>query len=805
MNKVAVLLPSRQYRCATVVPVLLASVAVSLVGITVLAAEAAGFQDLEKAIRSGVVYDEHGRVVKGPEIGRVVHPSAPAVPTPTQHPGGGQQAPLKSTLADDPDAPPVALEWYSAAYGTGIGYAGMVVGDVDGDGDLEMVASASPGGFSSNTYWYLFGPDGSDYSMIWANPPYDETLYRLTAAQLDGDAALEILIALAGRLLIYDGQTLEQQAEIPISPSSVYGLDVANVDGDAALEAAICDPSGTWVYDLDSGAEQLDLSGTACRDLAIGETDGTLGLEIVIADGSNPGLVIDAVSGAVEWSHQLGFGDLLALGDLDGDTMDEIVAGFSWSGLQVWNGDTHGYAWGASIFNLATVLTGDVEDDGPIEVVYGDAQWGDVHVLDGTNGVEKWSVSNPEHGVTRIAIGDLDDSGVNEIFFGAGFTSTGEDHLYVVDTVAHSLVWQTLDFGGPFLGLAAGDVDADGVNELVSTCFDSNSGYDDGLYFVHDAVTKALEYASGPPTGLNWNGLWDVELADIDADPELEIFLPTSYIYDGVLQCRDGGSHAVQWEATLPSDLSFASLEIADADADGTLEVVSGVIGGPGMYVYLHNAETGGLDWESFDLQSFFAYLDRLTLLRVVNIDGDPAEEVLVAERGSDILALDPVAFTIDMATTGLVVTAFEVADVDGGGSDDIVIGTEGGLLQIVDPVTGAPTTLGGPFAGAIDGLAVAELTGDTMPDFVFASNDQVFLVDGATMAPVWVSDDLGTEVGRYDSLVVDDLDLDGRQEIWVNAGPIGHFIFEVGPPAGLIFRDGFESGETSAWHSTVP
>jgi len=101
------------------------------------------------------------------------------------------------------------------------------------------------------------------------------------------------------------------------------------------------------------------------------------------------------------------------------------------------------------------------------------------------------------------------------------------------------------------------------------------------------------------------------------------------------------------------------------------------------------------------------------------------------------------------------------------------------------------------------DGLAVVELTGDGVLDFVFAAADRVHLVDGETMLPVWVSDDLGTRVGRNDSLVVGDFDDDGHLEIWVNAGSIGHVMFQVLKLSDLVFTDGFESGDTSAWSVT--
>jgi len=51
------------------------------------------------------------------------------------------------------------------------------------------------------------------------------------------------------------------------------------------------------------------------------------------------------------------------------------------------------------------------------------------------------------------------------------------------------------------VGLDFGDVDDDGRPELLYGTSSSESGYGDGLFFIHDARTKELEYESGPTTG----------------------------------------------------------------------------------------------------------------------------------------------------------------------------------------------------------------------------------------------------------------------------------------------------------------
>ncbi len=74
-------------------------------------------------------------------------------------------------------------------------------------------------------------------------------------------------------------------------------------------------------------------------------------------------------------------------------------------------------------------------------------------------------------------------------------------------------------------------VDDNGAPELPFTCCESESGYGDGLYFIHDAVTKELEYGSGEPTGGSRTGTYRIRHANVDAYPQSEIFITTSQTY----------------------------------------------------------------------------------------------------------------------------------------------------------------------------------------------------------------------------------------------------------------------------------
>ena len=695
---------------------------------------------------------------------------------------------LDASLFKDVDAglrATVSLEWYRSIFGTGVGDAGMVVADIDADGDLELAATARDFGYPLKNFWYVLEWDGQDYVHRWASLPTSKRIDRLLVAQLDQDSALEVVLFVGGSILAYDGATFDLEMARSVSPNTprVTDMALANVDDDPAVEAIVCNEDGTRVYELPRGCQQFFRAEYPCSGVAVGEIDGTPGVEIVLANRDGPGFVLDGASGDLEWTHVLGFGDFVEVGDIDGDSLDEIVAGFPGSGISVWNGDTQGFAWEVSVFRLATIKIADVEDDGPLEVVYGDASWGAVHVLEGQSGVRKYSIDHPGSGTTRIAVADADRDGLREILFGTtdGYPGHG---LYAADIVDRKLEWESADIFGPFYGLAHGDVDDDGDTELVYTTFVSDSGYGDGLYFVHDAATKQLEFRSPEPTRVNWTGLWSVQVADVQGDRALEIFLPTSLTRDGVLQCIDGATHELWWQTELDDSTSFASLQLADLEGDGSLEVVSGVevhsADPEGVYVFAHDAASGELTWKSPNLESFFGGAASLTLLRVADIDGDGTGEILVAEPGKGLLALDPVDESVDFLVSEASVTALEVDDLDGDGVPDIVIGTDRGFLRRVNAETGDTIALAGPYPAPVDAVAIADITDDAVADFIICTADRVHLIDGATGKLLWVSVDLGSEVGRHDSLVVGDLDLDGRIEIWVNAGRIGHFMFEV-------------------------
>jgi hypothetical protein len=709
-------------------------------------------------------------------------PEASSRPLPVAtHGGPTDREPAALSAAAESWPLDVRLEFRAAAFGIGIGYAGLQAVDLEGDGTVEIVATAFGGGFSGSRIWYVVSHGATGYRQTWISDPLPADIGSMAVANLDADAAREVLLAVGSEVRVYDGATRELQWTIPTAVSPILSLQVADVDSDGAQEIVFCHTSGLYVYDAHTGAAEVTGISEGCSSVGVGNVDGDSALEMVTGNGRSTGYVIDGVTRAPEWAYPLGFGRIVRLGDLDGDNIQEIVGAHDWQQISVL--DAVSKAEEDAIYpshDVGALEVADVEGDGPLEVLYGDGQWGSIHVLAGATLAEKWAVANPEHGVGNIVVGDTDADGVRELVWGAGFSSSGPDHLYVADSLTHEREWESLDFNGPFYGLAHGDVDGNGEPDFVFTSFTSDSGYGDGLFFVYDATDKGLRYVSPPPTDQNWTGLVRIQLANVDSDPQLEVLVGTGVLYRGVLICYDGLTHVEQWRAQVDDGLSIWSLQVGDVDGDGRLEAVMGTArehtGAPGVFVYVIDAATGFREWRSPNLEVGWG---ALSLLRVAQVDRDPAPEILVAQYGGRLLVIDGVTHALaQLVDDG--VTALETADPRGNGRTRIFIGTATGRVYELNRAGRLPARALGRFGGPIDGLAVRDFNGDGAVDYAFAVAGRLSIYDAFHRRMLWQSPVLGTDVATNDSLLVADIDEDGRQELMVNTGRLAVDIYEV-------------------------
>lgn len=677
---------------------------------------------------------------------------------------------VKATAPSNPAF--VSQQWQFGIYGYNIGQAGLFSADLDGDGTQEIIASADVGGFG-NTAWYVVRRTANGgYEQIWRSPNYSVTIVRLLLADMNGDSKTDVVVALSdGTIRIYDGPTLKEIRLLTLT-APLGDVVVTDLDGDGAKEIVTTDGIGVSVYNAASGLLKWSVSSGGGSSITVGSVDADPALEIITTSYGGKGYVLNGLTGSVKWEYINGFGAKVRLGDLDGDGMQEVIGISPWYKITIFDADLKSPAWEivtAQDIGAAEVI--DADGNGIPEIVYGDGQWGKVHAIDARTHSEKWAVNNPEHGVSGIAMGDVDQDGLKELLWSAGGTSSGPDHLFVANPLTGVITWQSLDFTG-LSALAVGDVDNDGQVEIVMVTSFSNSGYAEGIIHIFDARTHALKFQQKLGVS-DWMGNHRaVRIGDVDGDGKTEFVVSTSDLYDGMVQVYDGATCTLKRQSAGYSGNFFSAIAIGDVDNDGKVEIVAGQgrehTGAQGVYLVVFDGETLQEKWRSVDLG---VYWGSVYDIKLADLDKDGHQDIIVTLTDSRLIVFDGVTHDLKLMIESPA-RAIEVVDADGDGFLEILIGRNDGKIDVYDGVTFAVKKTVFSFGTtSIDALRVVDLNSDGTREWLVASNGVLSILDGQGLK--WRSSYLGTNLGKNNSIAVKDVDGDGRQDIFIGTDQV--------------------------------
>lgn len=483
-------------------------------------------------------------------------------------PGTGWKAPSSRAASATVQAP--VLKWQHGGcspWGCETGwYSSPAVADLDGDGTIEVIASA----------YTVFVLDGATGGVEWSvksghdrDEPGADNVGRtwpgIVVADVDADGSLEIVTAHGGGYVsVYDGDGYFQSGW-PKRPttSELRGLSVDDLDGDGTMEIVVTAARGsrtnTWVYEHDgslrAGWPQLSNDsgyawGVYNDNVAIGDIDGDDIGEIVVPSDvhyicayETDGMQIPAhaMYGSKAWGkvgvhvdhwvdlrgyahcgteHRPNFAHTpVNIADVDGDGVVEVVAMGN-----VYNCGTSPYTslyempfifkadrsrWSGGGFDWTAIPPGD-EDDKPL--------------------VEDWQVmeSNMSNPVTV----DLDGDGNLEILFSS---YDGRVHAYWLDKTEHGNWPYAVHTGGAYRFASEPvvvDLDNDGYAEVIFASWVQKESDLTGKLHLLDYQGNLLHEVTLPTAygSSDWNGaLAAPTLANIDTDADLEIVLNTAH------------------------------------------------------------------------------------------------------------------------------------------------------------------------------------------------------------------------------------------------------------------------------------
>jgi len=603
----------------------------------------------------------------------------------------------------------------------------VAIGDLDGDGipdlavangasdDVSVLLGAGDGTFAPEQ---RFGAGASPRSVA--------------IGDLDGDGVPDLAVANGGgfndgdddvSVLLGAGDGTfapEQRFGAGDSPRSVA---VGDLDGDGVPDLAVANATSDDISVLLAAGDgtfapgQRFGAGDGPCSVAIGDLDGDGAPDLAVTDLSNDSVstLIGAGDGTFAAQRTFGVGDgpiSVAIADLDGDGSPDLAvanAGSIATDAAV-AGDVSillGFGDGTFASNQGPLITGsrprsvvigELDGDGILDVVVANAQSDDVSVLLGNGDGTFAAQQTYPAGIApqSVAISDLDGDGISDL---AVANLIGNVSILIGGGDGTFAAEQTFVAGDSPISVAIGDLDADGIPDLAV----ANSGFND--------VSILLGAGDGTFAGQQRFVAGDfpesVAIGDFNADGILDLAAANRVSETTVSILLGAGDGTFAAPQNFGAAKGSSSVAIGDLDADGILDlaVASGLFSdGDNVSTLLGAGDGTFTDQRMFDV-------------------GRNPQSVAIGDLDADGI--------LDLA----------VANAE---SDDLSI-----LLGVGDGTFAAQQRFAASNGNGVKGskpqsVAIGDLDGDGFPDLAVANEfiDNLSVLIGNSLAPsVWTGD----------------------------------------------------------------
>jgi hypothetical protein len=642
------------------------------------------------------------------------------------------------------------------------------VGDFDGDGSNEILVL-------SETGLAEFERTGARYTVRWENPfppasgPGPQATSFATA-DVNGDGEQEIFLSQDTVLVYYDGSTRVEAARRntagTATPDTCAVLEVADLDRNGSLEAVCIGSAAVRVLDAATLTLKWRVAGGA-TSAAVGNVDADPALEIVLANG----MVYDGATQSSQWNYGQVFGAEVALGDLDNDGVQEIVARMSTNSVRAYDAVARMPLWDVVPATvppvgpiLSTLIVADIDADQRAEVIIGDAQSGEVtavRYIDSLHpGQVVFQLAAQDLGTAGLALGDLDSDGEPELVWGTGLAGS-RDSLVVAGLTPAAVKWRSTDepqISGGFFGGARANI-APGQSPLVFAPRRANGGASGVRIIALNPVSGI--YALGNEIGAAGSLAADLDVVDYDGDTVDELFVCGTTLGNSFFVAYDLATNVPE-RSTPPNATDCVAATRADVTGDGHADLIA-ITSNNLLHVY--DVLNQVLVWST-------SLSGSNGNVRVRDLDHDGRPDIIVSGGNRLSVYRRPDAAAgpyVEMAGVALNSSgrrSLLVADTDGDGDDEIYTLSDTNI-RVFDRTLQSLRTL------TVSRLGVAielEESDFERKNLLVAFGGGLAALDPGTGAIVWQSPLLYGGVMR-DSVNYVDVNGDGQKELSIGAG----------------------------------
>ena len=692
----------------------------------------------------------------------------------------------------------------------------LALGDMDGDGDLDLVAGNGSG--HVNRLYLNNGTTDPFNGVMGTNISNDaHNTFSVALGDVDGDGDLDMLagnwVNQINRLYLNNGTADPFNGvtgkDISSDANWTHAIALGDMDGDGDLDMLAGDYDQTNRLYLNNGTADpfngvlgTDISSDtqATYSIVIGDVDGDGDLDMVAGNfdqtnrlylnngTANPfsGAVGSDVSADAHYVHFITLGDVDSDGDLDliaGNILNQVNRMYLNNGSSDPFSGVSGTDISSDAHYTMYVALGDVDGDGDLDMVAGnDSQTNRLYKNDGTsnpfNGVTGTDISSDVHVTFSIALGDVDGDGDLDMVEG---NANETNRLYLNNGTSdpfNGVTGMDISSDAHYTNsITLGDVDGDGDLDMLAGNYNSQTN----RLYKNNGTADPFNGVIGTDISSDTNDTFSIALGDVDGDGDLDMLAGNQY-QTNRLYLNNGTTDP--FSGVTGTDISSDahntySVALGDVDRDGDLDMLAGNYNNQTNRLYLNNGTADPFNGVTPTNVSSDAH--NTLFITLGDVDGDGDLDMLAGNHGQTNRlymnngTADPFSGVTGTNISSDTYATFAIAlgDVDGDGDLDMLAGNYNNQTNRMYKNNGTADPFGGVTGTAISSdahwttsIALGDVDGDGDLDLLAGNVVQTnrLYLNQRTASPFRrvISSDVSTDANATRSIALGDVDGDG-------------------------------------------